>query len=153
MGCFNAWLHWKATQAFHDHWICVIKCNFRIILCFQVLQWNQSVLLQRHFPGFRGFTNSLCSVCRETGLLHCCQQSQGRLSENPGNHGISWAGGTHGDHWSSPWLCTDIPAVPPCASLGALSRRSWVSGSFGNVTIPWGAVPVPHRSWGRRTFS
>lgn len=77
MGCFNAWLHWKATQAFHDHWICVIKCNFRIILCFQVLQWNQSVLLQRHFPGFRGFTNSLCSVCRETGLLHCCQQSQG----------------------------------------------------------------------------
>ncbi|NXB16688.1 KSR2 Kinase, partial [Rhagologus leucostigma] len=43
----------------------------------------------------------------------------------------------------------NTPTIPPWASLAALSKRSWSSGSLGAVPIPWGAWAVPSTLWGK----
>ncbi|NWU31849.1 KSR2 Kinase, partial [Dyaphorophyia castanea] len=43
----------------------------------------------------------------------------------------------------------NTPTTPPWASLAALSKRPWSSGSLGAVPIPWGAWAVPSTLWGK----
>lgn len=53
---------------------------------------------------------------------------------------------------SNSWPCTDTPTILPCASLGALFKCSWSSGSLKAVPIPWGACSVPDHPLGKNPF-